>query len=1096
MEQQTLVELLQSCQVPNTERLKATTAELRKNYYPHPQTLLWLLHILTSHEDPKIRQQAAVEANRLVAKHWAAQPADQKPAIRQKLLETVLTEPQSLVRHSSARVIAGIAKIDFEDGEWADLPGLLAQASTSNKVAHREAGVYILFSLLEVAADAFEDKIANLFTLFATTIKDQESAEVRTNTMLCLSRVAMLIRPEEDPVNLARFVEIFPSMVAVLKSAIDAEDEDRITQAFEVFQLLLGLENALINTHFKDLLTFMIDIAANTDIADDSRNQALSFLMQTASFRKMKIQGTPNMGETLTLKSMQIATEIEDEEDEDDEVNPHRSALGLLDLLAASLPPRQVIVPLLKALPSYVNHESPKYRQAGILSLGMCVEGAPDFIGTQLDSLIPVVLKLLNDPVVGVRHAALNSVARLADDLSEDLGKHHAELVPSLLRNLDSATVGASNESEQRKNLEILKAGCAALESVTEGLEKEVMSAYLPELVPRLGRLLTHPDLTARASAAGAMGSIAGSAEKEFLPYFETTMKALSEYVMIKDSQDELDLRATACDAMGAMASAVGPEAFQPYVQPLMQASEEGLHLDHPRLRETSYILWSTLAKVYGEEFTPFLPGVVKGLLESLEQEESDLDVELGEEAKDLLGQEVIIAGKKVKVVSANDEVEDVDGMEEGDDDEDWDDLGGVSAVAFEKEIAVEVLGDVLSHARKNFVPYFGETIETVMGLVEHHYEGVRKTAVATLWRAYACLWALMEDHTGQKWTPGLPPSSQPSEEVLKLGEVVATATLSLWGDEVDRAVVTDINRNVAATLKLCGPSILTQGKFAEQTISILASIITKSHPCQQDMGDEGEEELLDEAESSEYDWLVIDTALDVVLGLSAALGSQFAEAWKIFQKPVMKYASSQTNFERSTAIGVIAECTANMGNGVTQFTASLLKLLLHRLTDEDMETKSNAAYATGLLVYHSTDSATYLPAFKEILGKLEPLLHTQIARTLDNASGCVCRMIMAHQDQVPVDDILPVLVDLLPLKEDYEENKPIYECIAGLYEHQNATIIGLTPKLVPVFASVLDEPSEQLDPETRSRIVAVIKFIHGKSASLIQDNKVLRGCL
>ena len=528
-----------NCSVADTDRLKATTTALRKDFYPHPQTLLWLLHILTSHDDSKIRQQAAVEACRLVDKHWAAQPADQKPAIRERLLESTLAEQQSLVRHSSARVIAAIAKIDLADGEWANLPGLLAQASTSGDVSHREVGIYILFSLLDVAGDAFEDKVPSLFSLFGTTIKDPESAEVRTNTMLCMSRVAMLIHPEEDPENLARFVALFPDMVAVLKAAIDEDDEDRTMQAFEVFQTLLGLEGALLNTHFKDLLTFMIDIAANTDISDDSRNQALSFLMQAARFRKMKIQGIKDMGETLTIKSMQIATEIDEDEDEDDEVNPHRSALGLLDLLAASLPPRQVIVPLLKQLPDYVNHESPQFRQAGILSLGMCVEGAPDFIGTQLDSLMPSVLKLLNDPVVGVRNAALNGAARLADDLSEDLAKHHAELIPALLKNLDAASGQSSKDPEARKNLEILKAACGALDSVTEGLDKEVMTGYLPELIPRLGRLLSHSDLTVRASAAGAIGSIAGAAEDEFLPYFEATIKALSEFVTIKDSQEE-----------------------------------------------------------------------------------------------------------------------------------------------------------------------------------------------------------------------------------------------------------------------------------------------------------------------------------------------------------------------------------------------------------------------------------------------------------------------------------------------------------------------------------------------------------------------------
>jgi importin-4 len=260
------------------------------------------------------------------------------------------------------------------------------------------------------------------------------------------------------------------------------------------------------------------------------------------------------------------------------------------------------------------------------------------------------------------------------------------------------------------------------------------------------------------------------------------------------------------------------------------------------------------------------------------------------------------------------------------------------------------------------------------------------------------------------------------------------------------RAVVTDINRNVAATLKLCGPAILTQESFAERCTTILASIITRSHPCQQDLGDDDDHEDLEDEESSEYDWLVIDTAMDVVIGLSSALGTQFSELWKIFQKPVMKFASSQTNFERSTAIGVIAECTANMGPGVSEFTPVLLKLLLHRLSDEDPETKSNAAYATGLLVFHSTDSNTYLPSYNTILSKLEPLLQTQRARTLDNACGCVSRMIIAHQDKVPVDDIMPVLVGLLPLKDDYEENKPIFDCITGLCKFLN--MASKDPKL------------------------------------------------
>jgi hypothetical protein len=215
------------------------------------------------------------------------------------------------------------------------------------------------------------------------------------------------------------------------------------------------------------------------------------------------------------------------------------------------------------------------------------------------------------------------------------------------------------------------------------------------------------------------------------------------------------------------------------------------------------------------------------------------------------------------------------------------------------------------------------------------------------------------------------------------------------------------------------------------QTVTALGTIITRSHPCQQDLGDEEDEQEVEG--SSEYDWLVIDTALDVIIGLSMAMGPNFGEVWKIFEKPVMKFASSNETIERSTAVGVIAECTANMGSAVSPFTSKLMTLLVHRLSDEDNETKSNAAYATGQLVFNSNETEVYLPHYNTILSKLEPMLQIQESRILDNAAGCVSRMIMKHPDRVPISEVLPVIVNLLPLKEDFEENKPVYECIYKL---------------------------------------------------------------
>ena len=156
-----------------------------------------------------------------MTKHWANLPAEQKASLRNQIFQFTLNEDVALTRHSAARVIAAIAAIDFEDGEWADLPGYLQQAATSANVRQREVGTYIIYTTLESVGDSFPAKPADLYKLFSSTIQDPESVEVRINTMLGLSRLAMLLEPDEDPKALALFQASIPAMVNVLKATVD-----------------------------------------------------------------------------------------------------------------------------------------------------------------------------------------------------------------------------------------------------------------------------------------------------------------------------------------------------------------------------------------------------------------------------------------------------------------------------------------------------------------------------------------------------------------------------------------------------------------------------------------------------------------------------------------------------------------------------------------------------------------------------------------------------------------------------------------------------------------------------------------------------------
>jgi hypothetical protein len=246
--------------------------------------------------------------------------------------------------------------------------------------------------------------------------------------------------------------------------------------------------------------------------------------------------------------------------------------------------------------------------------------------------------------------------------------------------------------------------------------------------------------------------------------------------------------------------------------------------------------------------------------------------------------------------------------------------------------------------------------------------------------------------------------------------------------------------------LKTTGPAILCRegnGKntptVVDQIVNQLLAILTKRHPCQQDLGDEElDEDILEE--SSEYDWLVVDTAMDCVVCLAGALGPSFGELWKVFEKTIVKYASSQEATERCAAIGCIAECVGNMEGACTPYTDRLLTTLIRRLSDEDPDTKANAMYGAGLLCEKSDNEQLVKSNYNTILSKLDPVLQDadsgkESKRLLDNAAGCVGRMIRRHPGSVPLEEVLPRLLELLPVKEDYQENAPAFRCIVQLCE-------------------------------------------------------------
>jgi hypothetical protein len=470
-------------------------------------------------------------------------------------------------------------------------------------------------------------------------------------------------------------------------------------------------------------------------------------------------------------------------------MSPARTAISLIDALSNELPPRQVIVPLLEQFPSFATNQDPQFRLAAMLSLGNAAEGAPDFISTQLQPLLPTIINLLCDSEDKVRHAALVGLIHLADEMADEMATHHEPIISAVLKNLEAASQGGSD----KKNVSIIRCACGALDTFGDGIDTKIMAQYGPNLIGPMVRLLDHDDFGVKAAAASAIGAIASSMEKGFEPYFAEVMKHLAKYVTIKDSDEAMDLRSSTCDSLGRVALAVGAESFQPYVVDLMKASEEALNLDNPRLKETSFILWSNLSKVYGEQFDHFLDGVFQGLSASLELEDEEINLP-GIDPSQLGEGSVVVGGKRIKV-NVPESQDDFDiatgGEDDWDDLEDLDDLGAVTAVAMEQEIALDVVGDVISNScnSSNLERFVEKTIEMVSPFAEHSYEGCRKTAISTLWRTYARVFQVWEQGAGVKWEPGMPPKHTPPASIINIGQSLYKATMDIWTQDSERYV-------------------------------------------------------------------------------------------------------------------------------------------------------------------------------------------------------------------------------------------------------------------------------------------------------------------
>lgn len=95
----------------------------------------------------------------------------------------------------------------------------------------------------------------------------------------------------------------------------------------------------------------------------------------------------------------------------------------------------------------------------------------------------------------------------------------------------------------------------------------------------------------------------------------------------------------------------------------------------------------------------------------------------------------------------------------------------------------------------------------------------------------------------------------------------------------------------------------------------------------------------------------------------------------------------------------------------------------------------------------------------------------------LDNICGAIARLIVTNCSLVPLDQVLPVLLQHLPLREDFDENSSIFKCFKLLYIQARDALVPSMEQVLAIAIHILYK-KEFVDQDTFDNALGLLKEI------------------
>ncbi|XP_010438570.1 PREDICTED: importin-4-like isoform X2 [Camelina sativa] len=974
-----------------------------------PQVVPALIQHLRTAKTPNVRQLAAVLLRKRITGHWTKLSPQIKLHVKQSLIESITAENSPPVRRASANVVSVVAKYAVPAGEWPDLLTFLFQCSQSSQEDHREVALILFSSLTETIGNTFRPYFADLQALLLKCMQDESSSRVR---IAALKAVGSFLEFTNDGDEVVKFREFIPSILNVSRKCIASGEEDVAILAFEIFDELIESPAPLLGDSVKSIVDFSLEVSCNQNLESSTRHQAIQIVSWLAKYKYNSLKKHKLVIPILKVMCPLLA-ESSDQEDDDD-LAPDRAAAEVIDTLAMNLP-KHVFPPVLEFASVYYQNTNPKCREASATALGVISEGCFDMMKEKLEPVLNIVLGALRDPEQMVRGAASFAIGQFAEHLQPEILSHYQIVLPCLL----TAIEDSSEEVKEKSHF--------ALAAFCENMGEEIVP-LLDHLMQKLMAALKSSPRNLQETCMSAIGSVAAAAEQAFNPYAESVLELMKFYMVLTKDED-LRARARSTELVGIVAMSVGRIGMEAILPPFIDAAISGFELDFSELREYTHGFFSNIAEILDDAFAQYLPRVMPLVFASCNLDD----------------------GSAVDFDESDDEhVNDFGGVSSDDDAHDEPRVRNISVrtgVLDEKAAATQALGLFALHTKASFAPYLEESLKIMDKHSAYFHEDVRLQAVTGLKHILAAAHAIFQNHND---------GAGKANEIL---DAVMNNYIKTMTKDDDKEVVAQACMSVADIMKDYGYVAIQN--YLSSLVDATLLLLTEKAACQQ----YGEDESDIDDDDTGHDEVLMDAVSDLLPAFAKCMGSHFEPVFAKFFEPLMKFAkASRPPQDRTMVVASLAEVAQDMGPPISAYVDRLMPLVLKELGSPDATNRRNAAFCVGELCKNGGEAA--LKYFGDVLRKLSPLFgdsEPELA-VRDNAAGATARMIVVHPELVPLNQVLPVLLRGLPLKEDQEESMAVYSCIYSLVLASNPEILPHVPDLIKIFGQVVESPVEKVE--------------------------------